>query len=197
MRFSRSVALALFLAALSAGAGVAAFQMRQSAAPGASSGAVEQFYQQSLRDATGSTVPMSTHRGKVVVVNFWATWCVPCVQEIPAFSKAHTAAAGRVAFVGLGIDSPENIAAFDARFKPSYPLVNAGAAGTDLARAFGNAAGALPFTVVIDGAGKVVASHLGKVDEATLAKWLAPYLSGAAAAASGPANRSDREMTTT
>lgn len=187
MRVTRSVALALFLAAVSAAAGVAAFQMRQSAAPGASAGAVEQFYQQTLRDAAGAATPMSIHRGKVVVVNFWATWCVPCVQEIPAFSKAHTAAAGKVAFVGLGIDSPDNIAAFDARFKPSYPLVNAGAAGTDLARAFGNDAGALPFTVVIDGSGKVVASHLGKVDEATLAKWLQPYLGGPTSASSDTA----------
>ena len=184
MRFTRSVALALFLAAVSAGAGVAAFQLRQSAAPGASAGAVEQFYQQTLRDAAGAAVPMANHRGKVVVVNFWATWCVPCVQEIPAFSKAHTAAAGRVAFVGLGIDSPENIAAFEARIRPSYPLDNAGAAGTDLARAFGNDAGALPFTVVIDGSGKVVASHLGKVDEATLTKWLQPYLREPASASS-------------
>ena len=81
--------------------------------------------------------------------------------------------------LALGPDfiSPENIAAFAARFKPSYALVNAGAGGTDLARAFGNDAGALPFTVVIDGHGKVVASHLGKVDEATLAAWLQPYLS--------------------
>ncbi len=183
MRFTRSVALALFLAALSAGAGVAAFQMRQSAAPGASSGAAEQFYRQTLQDATGTTLSMDAHRGKVVVVNFWATWCVPCVQEIPAFSKANTAAAGKVAFIGLGIDSPDNIAAFAARFKPSYPLVNAGAAGTDLARAFGNDAGALPFTVVIDGDGKVVATHLGKVDEATLRAWLKPYVDATTAAA--------------
>ena len=141
---------------------------------------------------------MSDHRGRVVVVNFWATWCVPCVQEIPAFSKANLAAAGRVAFVGLGIDSPENIAAFSARFKPSYALVNAGAGGTDLARAFGNDAGALPFTVVIDASGKVVASHLGKVDDATLDAWLKPYLTApetaGKAASTGPTPTAPREM---
>ena len=173
MTLTRSIALACLLAATSAAAGVVAYRMHQSSGP---SDAAEQFYRLTLRDATGATVAMSEHRGHVVVVNFWATWCVPCVQEIPAFSRINSAANGRVAFVGLGIDSPENIAAFSARFKPTYALVNAAAGGTDLARAFGNDAGALPFTVVLDGHGKVVASHLGKVDEAILTGWLKPFL---------------------
>ena len=131
------------------------------------------FYQQRLVDASGVMRNMAEHRGHVVIVNFWATWCVPCVQEIPAFSRAHADAGGRVAFVGLGIDSPSNIAAFNDRFKPSYPLLAAGADGTMLARAFGDEDGALPFTVVLGSDGRVIASHLGKVDDTTLKKWLA------------------------
>jgi thiol-disulfide isomerase/thioredoxin len=166
------------LLAVAAGAYVA--QGRQPKIPAGPSPAAELFYQQSLRDAGGTTRAMGDHRGKVVVVNFWATWCVPCVQEIPAFSKANADAGGKVEFVGLGIDSPDAIASFNARFKPSYPLLVAGAGGTDLARAFGNASGALPFTVVLGPQGQVIASHLGRVDEATLKGWIGPYLSGPA-----------------
>lgn len=172
----RGTRIVFFVGALCAiAAGAFVFQSRHATgvAPDA---AAEAFYGQSLRDADGALRAMGEHRGQVVVVNFWATWCVPCVQEIPAFSKVNIEAAGRVAFVGLGIDSPENIGAFNARVRPSYPLVAAGAGGTELARAFGNDAGALPFTVVLGPDGRVVASHLGRVDDATLRRWIAPYL---------------------
>jgi thiol-disulfide isomerase/thioredoxin len=119
---------------------------------------------------------MSEHRGRAVLVNFWATWCVPCVKEIPSFSKIHAETGGDVAFVGLGIDSPDNIARFNERIRPSYPLLAAGAGGTDLVRAFGDESGALPFTVLIGPDGRVVASHLGQVDESTLRRWIGPFL---------------------
>jgi len=174
--------LTTLVAAAAVVAGAVVFQMRSAAAPDGPGPATELFYQQSLRDAGGTVRAMSDYRGKVVVVNFWATWCVPCVQEIPAFSKAHADAGGRVAFVGLGIDSPGNITAFAERLKPSYPLVAAGAGGTELIRAFGNPSGALPFTVVLGPDGRVLASHLGRVDDAQLQQWIAPYLKAPTAA---------------
>jgi len=172
------IALLILLAVAAGTTGAWLWQRQQALAAqaAATAAAVEAFYQQSLPDAAGVVRNMTEHRGRVVVVNFWATWCVPCVQEIPAFSKANTDASGRVAFVGLGIDSRSNIAGFDERFKPSYPLLVAGADGTTLARALGDEGGELPFTVVIGPDGRVVASHLGKVDDATLKGWLAPYL---------------------
>ena len=181
MNRRRSIALTLAAAVLATVAGAAAFQMRTPKDAGPSK-AAELFYQQNLRDAGGKLQAMSEHRGKVVVVNFWATWCVPCVEEIPAFSKTHAEASGRVAFVGLGIDSPDSIAAFDARFKPSYPLLVASAIGTELARAFGDTSGSLPFTVVLGPDGRVIASHLGRVDEQTLKRWIAPYVAPAKSA---------------
>ncbi|MEO8936420.1 MAG: redoxin family protein [Burkholderiaceae bacterium] len=183
-----SIVITLVAALVATVAGALAFQMLAPKAAEKPDPAAELFYQQNLRDATGKMQAMSAHRGKVVVVNFWATWCVPCVQEIPAFSKTHAEVSGRVAFVGLGIDSPDSIAAFDARFKPSYPLLVAGASGTELARAFGNTTGGLPFTVVLGADGRVVASHLGRVDEETLKRWIAPYVGAwKAAAGSGKA----------
>jgi thiol-disulfide isomerase/thioredoxin len=172
------IALIVLLALVAGAAGAWLSQRRQALAAqtAATAAAVEAFYRQSLPDATGVVRHMTDHRGRVVVVNFWATWCAPCVQEIPAFSKANADAAGRVTFVGLGIDSGTNIAGFNERLKPSYPLLVAGADGTALARALGDEGGELPFTVVIGPDGRVVASHLGKVDDATLQSWLAPYL---------------------
>jgi len=158
------------------GAGVYAYD-RSAAAPRTTPD-TSAFYAQRLRDGVGTERNLADLRGKVVVVNFWATWCAPCVEEIPMFSKVHAEQDG-VAFVGLGIDSPGNVTGFNARFKPSYPLLVAGASGTELARALGDDSGALPFTVLLDREGRVVQSHLGKVDEATLRVWIKPFVTAA------------------
>lgn len=176
MKRSDRVVLFVVVALFAIAAGSFVSVQRQRPAATGPSPAAEIFYTQRLPDANGVERSMSEHRGKVVVVNFWATWCVPCVEEIPTFSRVHAEHGGKVAFVGVGIDSSSNIASFNARFKPSYPLVVAGAGGTELARAFGDDAGALPYTVVLGPDGRVLASHLGRVDEATLQKWLAPYV---------------------
>ncbi len=191
MSRNRTVVTLLIVSAAAIVAGVLAFQWTRPAPVKGPTPAVERFYRQSLSDSTGTVQAMSDYRGKVVVVNFWATWCVPCVQEIPAFSKANIEASGQVAFVGLGIDSPDNIRGFAERFKPSYALLVAGAEGTDLARAFGNESGALPFTVVLSPDGQVVGSHLGRVDEAMLKQWTAPYLPAAPVPARASAPRTD------
>lgn len=175
---NRPIRLTLFaVVALSAvAAGWFVSQRRHAPDPTGPSPAAEIFYAQRLPDAAGVERAMSVHRGKAVLVNFWATWCVPCVEEIPLLSRVHAEHAGRIAFVGVGIDSAAHIAGFDARFRPSYPLVVAGASGTELARAFGDNAGALPYTVLLGPDGRILASHLGKVDEAMLQKWLAPFV---------------------
>ncbi len=176
MRRSTTVVASIVVGIAAIAAGALTFRSGHEAASSGAASAAELFYGQTLADADGALRPMADHRGRVVVVNFWATWCVPCVQEIPALSKANAEAAGKVAFVGLGIDSPGNIAAFNARFRPSYALLAAGASGPELARRFGDSSGALPFTVVLDSDGRVVASHLGRVDATMLRTWLAPYL---------------------
>ncbi len=178
MTRTRRILVALVVSVAALVAGVTAFQWRQPShgGTGVAGDGVELFYAQTLRDPDGHLQGLAAQRGKVTVINFWATWCVPCVQEIPEFARVNRAMRGRVSFVGLGIDSPDNIAAFDDRFKPGYPLLAAGAVGSELARAFGNASGGLPFTVVVDERGRVIGSHLGRVDEKTLRGWLAPWL---------------------
>ena len=130
----------------------------------AGAGPVETLYAQSMNDAAGKTQNLAQLKGKAVVLNFWAPWCGPCVQEMPelvALSKELTAK--NVGVVGIGIDSPTNIAEFTNKYKISYPVYVAGMSGTDLSRQFGNTNGGLPFTVLIGADGKVRKTYLGKI----------------------------------
>lgn len=102
--------------------------------------------------------------GRVVVVNFWATWCGPCREEIPDLIRLHTRFSGEpVTVVGLAIDNPEPVRAYVQEFGVNYPVLVAGFGGVDLARAAGNTYGVLPYTVVIDRQGRIAAAQLGRV----------------------------------
>jgi thiol-disulfide isomerase/thioredoxin len=126
--------------------------------------AVTHFFQQSFNDAGGKPQSLAQFQGKPLVINFWAPWCAPCVREMPeldAFAKE--VKAKQVNVVGIGIDSPSNIAQFAGKLKISYPIMVAGMGGTDLARDFGNEAGGLPFTVLIGADGQVKKTYLGSL----------------------------------
>ncbi|WP_341650047.1 TlpA disulfide reductase family protein [Thauera humireducens] len=101
----------------------------------------------SLPDTHGQAQAIEQWRGKVIVANFWATWCPPCRKEIPDFAAASQALAVQpVQFVGISIDSLEKVQAFNDEFKVPYPLLIAGPEALALAAGFGNDARALPFT---------------------------------------------------
>lgn len=132
------------------------------------------LFAQTLSDANGKTYVLANYRNQIVVVNFWATWCLPCVEEIPEFSRIQTEFSGKnVQFIGLGIDSAHNIAEFQKKVPSNYPLLVAGATGTGLAQQFGNRIGGLPYTLVLDRNGEVKASKMGRVKEEELRGWLA------------------------
>jgi thiol-disulfide isomerase/thioredoxin len=123
------------------------------------------LFGQTLPDAAGRPLPLSTFAGHPLVVNFWATWCPPCVEEMPELSALHDELAPRgLRMLGIGIDQPDKIAEFSRRHPVSYPLVVAGMGGTELGRQFGNLTGALPFTVLLDRGGGVAHRILGRVD---------------------------------
>ena len=100
--------------------------------------------------------------GKVVVVNFWATWCAPCREEIPLFVKLQSRYADRgLQFVGIAIDQPEKVKPFAAEFAMNFPVLIGGVEVIDLSRRLGNRAGVLPFTVVLGRDGRIKASAVG------------------------------------
>jgi thiol-disulfide isomerase/thioredoxin len=150
-------AIAVLFGAMGAYAGIT---KQQSAAPAAAP--VAALFAQTLPDPKGKPQALSQFKGKALLVNFWAPWCAPCVQEMPELS-ALAARSPKLQIIGIGIDSPANIGEFADKFKISYPLYVAGMSGTDLARQFGNDAGGLPYTVLIDADGKVRKTYLGRL----------------------------------
>jgi len=122
------------------------------------------FYAQQLPDLQGKPQPLDQWKGKHLIVNFWATWCAPCVEEMPELSAMHAEVAPRnIHVVGIGIDSPSNMAEFAMKHKIAYPLYVAGMGGTELSRRFGNPSGGLPFTILLGADGKVRKTYLGKL----------------------------------
>ncbi|MFZ6691199.1 TlpA disulfide reductase family protein [Undibacterium sp. SXout20W] len=125
---------------------------------------VAQLLARTLPDSAARPQALSQWKNHFLVVNFWATWCSPCVQEMPELSALQKEFQGKsVQIIGLGIDSPSNIADFAKKYEISYPLYVAGLDGSELSRQMGNQAGGLPFTVLINGNGKVVKTYLGRL----------------------------------
>ncbi|SIT42084.1 Thiol-disulfide isomerase-like thioredoxin [Paraburkholderia piptadeniae] len=134
------------------------------AAPADSGNAVNQLWSANVTNADGKPQSLAGFKGRPVVVNFWASWCGPCVEEMPSLSRLHKEYAKKgVEFVGLGVDSDKNVKAFLQKVPVDYPIFVAGFGGADLARAFGNNAGGLPYTVVIDAKGVVRSTKLGQI----------------------------------
>jgi thiol-disulfide isomerase/thioredoxin len=126
--------------------------------------AATNLYAQSLNDLAGKPQALSQWKGKPLLVNFWATWCGPCVQEMPELSAMANEEAGkRFNVIGVGIDSPSAMSEFATKHNIKYPLLVGGMGGTDLSRAFGNTNGGLPFTVLIGADGQVRKTYLGKL----------------------------------
>jgi len=161
--------LAAGLAAAAAGAGVGLWRLRpQAAAPEATHALWEQRFEQ----PGGGELAMAAFRGKPLLVNFWATWCPPCIEELPmieAFWREHAAKGLQV--VALAIDQPSSVRRFLERQPLSFPVGLAGLAGTELAKSLGNTAGGLPFSVFFAKNGGIYLQKLGQLKQNDLDAW--------------------------
>ncbi len=130
-----------------------------------------------LPDSAGASHALAQWRGKIVVINFWATWCPPCREEIPAFAAVSRRLAGEpVQFVGLSLDSAENVRAFAQEFDVPYPLLIASYDVLGLVAAAGNPSQALPFTLIVDRRGEIHHAELGALNTAELEGKIHPLL---------------------
>ncbi len=117
-----------------------------------------------LPDLDGQEVASAAWAGKVLVVNYWATWCPPCLQEMPVLSSAQEALGGRgLQVVGIAIDRDSDVKAFLAKRPVSYPILIGNPKAVELARQLGNRSQGLPFTVIFDRQGRRVFSRTGVV----------------------------------
>ncbi|HEY0297009.1 MAG TPA: TlpA disulfide reductase family protein [Bordetella sp.] len=115
-----------------------------------------------MADLQGATRRLAEWQGRVMVLNFWATWCAPCVKEMPeldALQKQFPQAQ----FIGIGVDTVDNIRKFLVKVPVSYPLLVMGAGAVDTLRGLGDTAGGLPFTLILAADGGINRSILGKI----------------------------------
>jgi thiol-disulfide isomerase/thioredoxin len=158
------------LGVLALGGGVGAHLWRLGVIGGdADAAAGEAILTHRYQGLDGKPAVLDGLRGQVLIVNFWATWCEPCREEIPLFIRLRREYAGkRVEFVGISIDQAVKVIEFAKDFQIDYPLVLAGMEAVELSRRAGNKAGVLPFTVILDRNGRLAGQLLGKVTEDAL-----------------------------
>jgi thiol-disulfide isomerase/thioredoxin len=129
----------------------------------------------SLVDLAGRPRRLSEWRDRILVCNFWATWCAPCREEIPLLMAAREKYSSLgLEIVGIAIDNKAKVFEFTSSFKISYPVLLAEADGLDMMRKLGNSAGGLPYTVVADRQGGVLYRKLGAFHPGDLDEILGP-----------------------
>lgn len=130
------------------------------------------FWQQQFDTPKGGQLSLAKAQGKPILINFWATWCPPCVKEMPELDRFHREFTPKGwAVIGLAIDGPTPVKEFLAKVAVGFDLGLAGFGGTELAQALGNESGGLPFSVMIDAQGKVRHRKMGATHFEELATW--------------------------
>jgi thiol-disulfide isomerase/thioredoxin len=127
-----------------------------------------------LPDLANQPTTLAKWHGKVVLLNFWATWCAPCRAEMPVLSRLQREqAANGLQIVGIAMDQPASAAAFLKQMPVDYPILIGIDADPVPTTTFGDTAGLLPYSVLIGRDGRIRKTKLGALDPATIADWLA------------------------
>ena len=174
----RGWTLAAGVAAVAAGAGLGwALWRPRGATVGMEAGAVDELWSSSYDAPSGGQLVMAPMRGQPLVLNFWATWCPPCIREMPTldrFQRDYAAHHWRV--VGLAADKAEPVREFLVRTPVSYAIGLTGFAGVDLARRLGNVSGGLPFTVLLRRDGSIASGRFCRLNIEAMEQALQPLL---------------------
>ncbi|CAM5783082.1 TlpA family protein disulfide reductase [Castellaniella caeni] len=123
----------------------------------------------------GASQPLAQYLGRPILMNFWASWCAPCVREMPLLESVHHQHPGLLV-LGLAVDTRANVVRFLDKIKVSYPLLLTGTQGIPLMRELGNKGGGLPFTVLFDRQGHAASFVIGELKEADLQQRLQQIL---------------------
>lgn len=166
----RSLLLAIGAGAALAGAGLALWHQAEAPEPVAEP--FSGFWTQQWTANDGKMLPMRSFVGKPLLINFWASWCAPCVEELPminAFYASHHKAGWQV--LGLAADKPANVQEFLRKTPLHFPVAVDAMLATQWARQLGNVSGGLPFSVVLNSAGEVAQRKMGKLSQTDLDAW--------------------------
>jgi thiol-disulfide isomerase/thioredoxin len=135
------------------------------------------FWGSQLADLGNTPQPFTQWLGKVVVVNFWSSCCVPCQKEIPGFIAMQKTHGGHgLQFVGIAVEPPDKAGAYATKVGMNYPILQGEATAAQLFQDAGNRAGGMPYTVVFDRRGNAVASFIGEVARERLERLVQPLL---------------------
>lgn len=159
----------LYATAVSAGATGAGWAWYRGTVGGTHDPLMQAIWAMNLELPEGGQLRLATFQGRPLVLNFWATWCPPCVEELPlldAFQRSN--ASKRWQVLGIAVDNAKAVQRFLLQAPLSFPTPLAGFAGIDLSKSLGNTAGGLPFTIVINAAGDIAWRHSGKLSKAQI-----------------------------
>ena len=173
----RTLLVGAGLAAVAAGAGVAWWRHGGGGGGATAQGGGEEvpmLWALQCTTPAGAPFAMQSLKGRPLLVNFWATWCPPCIEELPlvdAFFKDHSAKGWQV--IGLAIDQAAAVQTYLQKMPVSFPIGVVGMSGTELLRSLGNGAGGLPFSVAMGADGTLLHRKMGKLSPEDLASWAA------------------------
>ena len=152
--------------------------MEKSSGTKVATGPTSSIYELVLADLNGQVQSLGQWRGKVLIVNYWATWCHPCREEMPGFSRLQDKYHDKgVQFVGISIDTADKIVEFQKTTPVTYPLLIGDITVMEKSATLGNTRQALPFTAVFDREGRLAATKLGRLSEPELERQLIELIS--------------------
>jgi len=167
MKRAAQIALLVVAAVSALGTGIWLHPWNRAGAPDSVN--VTRLMAASLPDMEGKPQALAQWRGKVMVVNFWATWCRPCLEEIPEFVRMQEKFGKEgLQFVGIAVDNAAKVREFAIKYRMNYPVLIGEMDGVELARVAGNELGGLPFTVIVDRNGRLIGTELGGLNEQKL-----------------------------
>ncbi|MCQ8116713.1 TlpA family protein disulfide reductase [Methylomonas rosea] len=131
----------------------------------------------SLPDLADKPQSVTQWQGKILIINFWATWCPPCLKEIPEFIKLQDEYKDKgVQFVGIAIEDKQPVEDYLKRIKINYPVLIGGEGATMLAQQLGNVINTVPFTVIINQQGQIMHHQLGELTREKVLEVIGPLL---------------------